>query len=481
MGIFTDSGYQKESLAEWKIKIEDLFKEQFGDDVDLDPSGPFGQTVSITAKIMADQDEITEEVYLARDPDSATGISLDRICAETGTVRDSASFTFVQDVLCYGDEGTPLSADENRITLSSEFSPAPELYFALVNDIIITKTIARKAVLTPDTPSENDDFTITIDSVIYSVIADSDPTIDEIIDGMIVQLPSTVTGTKVNGTLEIFSTANFSFDYNVLWTLESQASAGNFRSNISGVITAPANSLTEIVTPISGWISVNNPSAGEAGAEIETDVSLRIKRKNEIISGKSTDNAIRIAVEKVDNVNNVSVFSNRTLIIDSSGIPAKAFEVVVSGGDDDEIAQAIYDNAPAGIEIYGDNDSGTAVDPIDGTNEVIDFSRPIPLYIWVKITRTPNIEEVYPIDGNDQVKAAIVAWAEENLKQGTDVIRQRLSIPVYTVPGSGELTIEIDDTATPGGPPTYAENDIIVLNRENAEIILSRIIVIEGP
>ena len=93
MGSFTDSGYQKESLAEWKIKVETLFKEQFGDDVDLDPSGPFGQLVAITAKIMTDQDEITEEIYLSRDPNAATGTSLDRICAETGTVRKAASLT----------------------------------------------------------------------------------------------------------------------------------------------------------------------------------------------------------------------------------------------------------------------------------------------------------------------------------------------------------------------------------------------------
>jgi len=481
MGIFTDSGYQKESLAEWKIKVEDLFKEEFGDDVDLDPSGPFGQITAITAKIMADQDEITEEVYLARDPDSATGVSLDRISAETGTKRNDAGFTFVQDVLCYGDEGTILAADENRITLAPAFSPSEDLYFALVDGIVITKAIARKVVLTPDDPSEDDDYTITINSIVYSVIADADPTVDEIITAMIAELPNVVTGTLVDGTLEIFANIDFSFDYNSLWTLNEQASAGNFQSNIAGIITAPANSLTEIVTPISGWSSVNNPSAGETGAEKEADPVLRIRRREELISGKGTDNAIRIAVEKVDNVSAVSVFSNRTLVVDSSGIPAKSFEVVVLGGNEDEIAQAIYDNAPAGVEIYGLNASGTAIDPIDSTVTIIDFSRPTPIYIWVRITRIPNTEEVYPSDGDDQVKAAIVAWAEENLKQGTDVIRLRLSIPVYEVPGSGDLTIEIDDTATPGGTPVYAEDDIIVLNRESAEIVLTRITIIEGP
>jgi len=481
MGTFTDSGYQKESLAEWKIKVEDLFKEQFGDDADLDPSGPFGQLVAITSKIMTDQDEIIEEIYLSRDPDSATGVSLDRISAETGTVRKAASYTFAQNVLCYGDEGTVIAADENRITLSASFSPADDLYFALVDGIIITKAVARKAILTPDEPSESDEYTITINSVVYSVIADADPTVDEIITAMIAELPSGVTGTLVNGTLEIFAIVDFSFDYNVLWTLDILASAGDFRSNTSGVITAPANSLIEIVTPVSGWDSVNNPSAGETGSEIETDVALRIRRRKELISGKSTDNAIQIAVEKVENVSSVSVFSNRTLVTDASGIPAKAFETVVLGGDEDEIAQAIYENAPAGIEIYGDNDSGTAVDPIDSTDVTIDFTRPTPIYVWARITRIPNSEEIYPSDGDEQIQAAVVDWAETYLKQGTDVIRQRISIPVYTVPGSGELTIEIAKTATPEGTPSYAEDDIVILNRENAEIILTRVIVIEGP
>lgn len=480
MGIFTSTGYQKESLAEWKVKIEDLFKEQFGEDTDLDPSGPFGQLVAITAKIATDQDEITEEVYFSRDPDSATGVSLDRICAETGTVRKAAGFTFIQDVLCYGDEGTALEATEVRLTLSAAFTPADDLYFALVDPIAITKTKSRKVVFTPDDPAASDSYTITINSIVYTVVADADPTTDEIITAMIAELPVEVTGTQVGTTLEIFSIVDFSFDHNGLWTLEAQASAGDFQSNTAGTITVPANSLTEIVTPVSGWDSANNPSAGEAGAEVETDVALRIRRREELISGKSTDNAIRIAVEKVANVSSASVFSNRALVTDASGIPAKAFEVVVLGGDEDEIAQAIYESAPAGIEIYGTNDLGTAIDPIDFTSEVIDFSRPTPVYIWARITRIPNTEEVYPADGDEQVKAAVVAWAEANLKQGTDVIRQRISIPVYTVPGSGALTIEIAKTATPGGTPVYAEADIVVLNRESAEMILTRIIMIEG-
>jgi len=205
VGLFTDSGYQKESLAEWKIKVEDLFKEEFGDDVDLDPSGPFGQLVAISAKVMADQDEISEEIYLSRDPDGATGVSLDRISAETGTRRKGASFTVAQGVLCYGDEGTVLGADETRITLSSEFSPAADLYFALVDEVTITKTKTRKAIFTPDAPSASDEYEITIDSVVYQVIADADPTVDEIIDGMIAELPSNVTGTSLDVGLSSFS------------------------------------------------------------------------------------------------------------------------------------------------------------------------------------------------------------------------------------------------------------------------------------
>src|ERR1700749_1957290 len=49
-----------------------------------------------------------------------------------------------------------------------------------------------------------------------------------------------------------------------------------------GAITAGANTITSIATPILGWQTVNNASAATAGNGVETDAQLRIRQANSV-------------------------------------------------------------------------------------------------------------------------------------------------------------------------------------------------------
>jgi hypothetical protein len=116
-----------------------------------------------------------------------------------------------------------------------------------------------------------------------------------------------------------------------------------------------------------------------------------------------------------------------------------------------------------------------------GNPQEVKFSRPTPIYIHVRVSRDYYSEEDYPSNGDTLIKQYIVAWALLNQTIGKDVIYQRLSIPIYEVPGVGDIVIEIDGTANPGDTPTYAEDNVEIAIREYADFATDRIVVQDIP
>jgi uncharacterized phage protein gp47/JayE len=485
MGTYvTTEGLQKKTLPEIKIEIETIFKASFGNDIDLDAESPFGQIVGILSQREANQWDALEEVWKSRDPDNSTGQSLDFISRETGTDRLSPAATQVEGVVLYGTEGTLISAGK-QIKRDESFEDDPDnpVLFSLQTSQYILQAECIDIYLTPDPPGSSETFTITIDGTPYSYVTDGGGADDEeaVVDAIIALIEADpiqdMEPSKVGTTqLRLFGGI---LNYNVVesanWTIDLLGSGGSFACDETGAIPAPANSLIEIVTSVSGWDDVNNPTAGDTGRGAESDESLRLRREQNLETKTSTEDGIENALKEVDGVISASVESNRTMLTDGDGRPPKSFEAVVSGGANADIGQAIWDNMPAGIESHGTETVN--VTDAGGNTQTVKFSRPTPLYAWARITRAYNTEETYPVDGDDLIKEAIVEWAEENLQIGDDVIRQRLNTPIYTVLGIGDITVELDATASPGDTPSYSETNITVAGNEYAEFDETRIVV----
>lgn len=88
-----------------------------------------------------------------------------------------------------------------------------------------------------------------------------------------------------------------------------------FFAQTLGPIAVPVGTLTEIVTPVAGWQSVNNFEAGITGRNAETDVELRLRRLNSLRAlGYATVEAIISRVsQEVPGVTSVLVFENITI------------------------------------------------------------------------------------------------------------------------------------------------------------------------
>jgi len=212
----------------------------------------------------------------------------------------------------------------------------------------------------------------------------------------------------------------------------------------SGPVRANAGTLTEIVVPVAGWTAVTNALDADIGRDDETDTELRVRREEEIrISGSGNLDAIQADVAAVDGVLAVSGTEDTT---------AHTFNIVFFDGEppaavNDEVAQAIWDSKPAGIESVG-ADQGTAVDA-NGTQHTIKFDRADQVQIYVTITCSVD-PELFPLDGVEQIQLASAEQGNASHSVGDDVYMTTLFGPVYSVAGVVNVTnIKLGFAASP--------------------------------
>lgn len=474
----TPAGFVLKDLQTIKTELEGDFQTAYGDDLDVSEDSVSGQLIGNLSKKFSSLWELAQAVYEAFNPDRAEDISLDGVAALVGTARlPATSSTAV--IALYGNTGTVITAGHliRQDETNEEFSLDEEVTIGLSSVIDIDFSVLN--VL------NNQLYTVTINGNTYNYTSDGTATALEIIAGLKLAIDAgsepVIVVDNLDGSARIYSDdGSFPFSISVDSNLQmdSQASPGAYSAVNTGSISVPANTLNIIVNPVVGLTAVNNLAAGFAGRNIETDEQLRIRRRELLTGiGAATDEAIRQAIlQEVDNVTACLVVSNRTDVTDGEGRPPHSFEVVVAGGNEDDIAQIIWENMPSGI--YPEGDIVKTVVDSTGKDQTVRFSRPTNVYIWVDVEYSFNTEENFPLNGEDLIKQNIVNWAQENINIGDDVIYQRLSIPIYDVPGIGTIQIELATSTTPTGPPgTYSAANVIIASDEFAAFAIARITV----
>lgn len=463
----TDAGFVIKDLQTIKTELETDFKNSYGGDLDVSEDTVVGQLIGNLAKKYSNLWELAQAVYQSFNPDSAEGISLDGAAALVAVVRLPATSSTVT-VALYGTLGTviPVGHQVRQSETNEDFE--------LLSATTIAATDLVDSVISVTNVLNNQLYTVTINGNAYTYTSDGTATDLEIIAGLKTDIdggsdPVTVTD-NLDGTMNIIADdgiTSFSLVVDSNLQIDTYASPGDYSALNTGSISIPTDTITIIVNPIAGLDSVNNIAAGLAGRDLETDEEFRIRRSNSLTAvGAGTDEAIRSSLlQEVDNVTASLVVSNRTDVTDGEGRPPHSFESIVSGGDEQEIADKIWSKMPSGIQPYG-SITKTVVDSV-GNNQTVKFSRPTNVYIWVDLDYSLNTEETFPTNGEDLIKEAIADWAGENLGIGDDVIYQRLSIPIYSIPGVGTITLTLATSTTPGGPPgSYTAANITIASNE---------------
>jgi uncharacterized phage protein gp47/JayE len=213
-----------------------------------------------------------------------------------------------------------------------------------------------------------------------------------------------------------------------------------------------------VLTSFAGGSSLT-PIVGTAtssqGSDQETDADLRLRLVSDgARAGRGTLASILAAVRDVDGVTRAAAYENTTLAtgiaspVVIAGLPPKSFVVVVQGGANADVAAAIYDTAPAGIESYGD--TTVSVDTGEGYNTPVLFERPAAVTIYVSATITGSSAAF-----NDACENAIIAYLET---YPTTVLRNQILCAILDVVGrlANISSLTLGFTASPVGTSDLA-------------------------
>lgn len=211
----------------------------------------------------------------------------------------------------------------------------------------------------------------------------------------------------------------------------------------------PANTITEIITPLAGLQSVTNQDPTKEGRNSETDKEFRERYYSSIArAGASTIDSITASLLDVEDVRTAIVLENTSNEIDSDGRPPKSIQCYVLGGTKKLVAEAIFFTKPAGIETYGEEVE--TVTDLSGRDHVIKFSYALVKSIFIKIDLIRNNK--YRHNGDLLIKSEIIKYIGgydsdgqlyNGLNIGQDVIFTKLVNAISKVDGVEDFTLTI--------------------------------------
>lgn len=247
------------------------------------------------------------------------------------------------------------------------------------------------------------------------------------------------------------------------------------RAESAGLVRANAGTIAVIATPATGWVSVTNASDATPGAAAETDPQLRRRRDTVIRAGGSSPlDAVRAALLAVSGVTQVRAFENATDTTDSDGRPPHSLDVIVVGGTDQAVADALWAAKAAGIQTWGT--TAMAVTDEGGVSRAVSFSRPDTALVYVTATveRDPL---VYPTAATLLAVVGPALAAVGDLLQVGEVVRvEALRSTIFRLPGVIDVpSVTLGRAVSPTGT-----SNLIIGRRELADLDSSRVVVVLG-
>lgn len=162
----------------------------------------------------------------------------------------------------------------------------------------------------------------------------------------------TVTDEKTTGNNTVY------YDLNEDITIGEDGTAlAEFKCEYFGEYYPVSTSTFRIETPVVGVDSVEikwDTANLSIGRETESDEQLRIRRDSCVQqTSVSTLGSIQANVSSLEGVKYCSCFENFEETEDNNGLPPKSFEIIVDGGDETEITDAIFNSKPVGSRAFG--------------------------------------------------------------------------------------------------------------------------------
>lgn len=442
MAGLSDSGFEIKRLADIKADEDTLAVQLFqdlvspGDIVDTSASSAIGRLIGLHIPSLADLWEVAQQVYLAFDPNSATGIPLDNLVALSGVTRLSQSATRADVYLTASVNTTiPSGSVIQSVLTATDFYTTSDVVFKPVQTVGVGVNVVSLDV--------NNSYTLryraSTDSSYISVqvASTSTPSIEDIytaFEAAIQAAHPDLETFRDNGRLFVKPITNFQlFDFEVSnnMVISKVMKTVVVEATEAGPIEQAPDTITTIRTPVLGWDSVTNPQEASVGRYEETDEELRLRWRNTKFQfATNIVESLYSAIFSLEGVSDVVIYENDTDVVDENGVLPHSFLTLVDGGLSSDVATAIWRNRPTGIRSQGN----TSVDILDsfGYVRTINFSRPTEVQVYIEIDLETNNR--FPEDGEHKIQEALISFIN-GLTINDDVVYSRLYTPINSVVG----------------------------------------------
>lgn len=234
-----------------------------------------------------------------------------------------------------------------------------------------------------------------------------------------------------------------------------------------------------ILDTVLGFTSYDDVEQPNPGRLVETNTEYRARAEIERYRrGTGPLAAIEASVSRVSETTYVRAWHNITTDpVDANGIPYLAINVIVDGGEDDDVAAAIWASGPAGHLFYGTDETVLVPDGVGGVVS-ISFDRVENVRTYVRATLTTSTvgaeEPVAPDDLEGVATAALVAYAAAQWGIGTDVLPHKLVGALASIAGVDGILIE---TSLDGMAWSSAKRAMTI--RERATLAAADVTIVE--
>lgn len=468
--------------------LEDMHRglsERWGVNTRQNPESLLNHLLTNVADRIAELWEFGEDVYYSEYPSTAEGASLDNAAQFGGSTREAAAKSYYP-IHCTGRDGTKLAAGT---LIASATNPTTQLSIKEAREI--TRASFNRARIKIASLEAQDVYTVAINGAVFSYVSEKADTLTVLrgIAAAISDREFTATVQENDELLYIESKDIASTNVLILsenLTTETVTSIITFGTVETGDILIPDGVISNIVKADAGLLEVANLCGYISGRDEESDIRFRKSYADKIFNRSSNMlESIRSAIlNNVLGVRSVAPYENDSHcwyvdgeLIDQKDVvgtpdgyivrPPHSIEIVVDGGDSQEIARQIWDNKAGGINTVG---STVVILPGAYDEEIpVRFNRPETVYTWFRLGITLNQAEALPPNYVDLLRG-VVMENMETMNAGKDVVPQQFMSQLYKAcSGISYIDIRLYATTSDADKPAeYPDRSKNVTARQKA-------------
>lgn len=446
----TDAGFVIPTYDEVLDNYLTALKNTFGADTATSEDTVFGQLFRIIAYTDYTLWEGMQGVYNTQTLDGAEGVYLDEIFSKRGFYRKGATtgsgYAYIKT--------DKRAAWDYLVDTSVSFAATNSLDYTVSTDTELKSMIAAFSVSKAQATNVANSITFyaqktSADDLNSITLTTSSSTfltdLRDFIIANVQDADQALVSVASNTVYVGFKTSDYANPVGLSTSIKFYASQNvGFKWSLIPVIADQAGynplgvqGISSISSTFNGYVEAGNFTEFSSGTDVETDAEYRSRFNDNLDEASAaTRPAILRALLNLNGVSKVKIYDNPTLI-DEAYAPACSFQTIVYGGQDSEIAQALYESKPINTLTYGS--TAVTVTTEDNGLEVIKFSR--------GSTVTYNVRIVYTSANGRQLsitEQSNIVTALKNLQAyfeiGSLVTNDQIKGVIYSALDFGRLT-----------------------------------------